>query len=113
MKLRISGDSIRLRLSRSEVARFVASGEVEDSVHFGGGGELTYRLQAAASAEQPRATFDNGHIAVIVPQTDAQKWATTDQVGIEGDGIVVEKDFQCMHGDKERDADAFPNPMAN
>lgn len=113
MKLRISGDSVRLRLTRSEVARFAASGEVEDAVHFGGGSKLTYALQATDSVEQPRASFSDGRIAVVVSKADAQKWATTDQVGIEGDGIVVEKDFQCMHGDKERDADAYPNPLAN
>ena len=113
MKLRINGDSIRLRLARGEVARFAASGEVEDAIHFGGGSMLKYALQVGDSVEQPRATFSDGKILVVVSKADAQKWATTDQVGIEGDKIAVEKDFQCMHGDKERDADAYPNPMAN
>jgi hypothetical protein len=26
--------------------------------------------------------------------------------------ILVEKDFQCLHGDAETNADAFPNPLA-
>jgi hypothetical protein len=25
--------------------------------------------------------------------------------------ILIEKDFQCLHGDDARDPDAFPNPL--
>jgi hypothetical protein len=49
------------------------------------------------------------------------KWASTDQVGIEGRQpvdnetslqILIEKDFACIDGTDEENADTFPNPLA-
>ena len=37
MKLRIKGNSIRLRLLRSEVERFTANGKISEEVRFGPG----------------------------------------------------------------------------
>jgi hypothetical protein len=46
MKLRIQGNSIRLRVSRSELAAFVETGRLEETVYFGPQVEtsLTYAL---------------------------------------------------------------------
>ena len=46
MKLRLQGNSLRLRLTRSEVMYLCEAGMVEESVDFGIGTGLIYRIQS-------------------------------------------------------------------
>jgi hypothetical protein len=55
MKLRLQGNSVRLRLTRSEVERLRDTGIVEESVDFGGGEVLAYRLQSRPELGPVRA----------------------------------------------------------
>jgi len=110
MKLRFYEGGLRLRLSRSEVARMAESGCVEDAVTFAPGQRLEYAIEAAAVPELS-ASFDNGRICVRVPTAAARRWIETDQTGIEASKILIEKDFQCMHPASENDTDGFPNPL--
>ena len=119
MKLRIKGNSIRLRLLRSEVERFSADGRISDVLQFGAS-ELRYSLVNSNDADAIRARFDGNDIAVDVPAAIAKDWAEGDAVGIEAEqpldegslSILVEKDFECIDrpDDPDRD-DAFPNPQ--
>ncbi len=114
MKLRIQGSSLRLRLTQSEVARFAEAGRVEDAVEFAPNVRLTYALERSSETHSPRALYQHGSLRVQIPPAEADNWANTDRVGIsggEGIRIAVEKDFKCMHGDSEEDADAYPNPL--
>jgi hypothetical protein len=122
MKLRILGDTVRLRLSRSEVERMLEDGRVEQAVHFGveAGQTLRYALVADAEVEAMCATFSDATITVYVPTSDVRRWATTDQVGMRmrqvmDDArvldVLVEKDFQCLEPRPGEEAyDGFPNP---
>ena len=49
MKLRIRGNTLRLRLSRSEVDLVGQGKEVEESTSFPGGGKLQYVLRQSPS----------------------------------------------------------------
>ena len=119
MKLRIKGNSIRLRLLRSEVERFAADGRISDEIRFGDRA-LRYSLVASDDAQATYARLEENEVAVVVPRNGAMEWASGDGIGIEteqaiGDGgtlsILVEKDFVCIDrlDDPDRD-DAFPNP---
>ena len=120
MKLRIKGNSIRLRLLRSEVEHFAAEGSISDAVHFGAQ-SLRYSLIASPSAEAIRSRFDNCEIVIEIPADEARFWAESESVSIaanqpigdENLSILVEKDFACLDrpDDPERE-DAFPNPAA-
>ena len=119
MKLRIRGDSIRLRLTQTEVARLAEEGRVEESTHFGPDERFTYAIAFGAESTLSARLSPRG-IEVTVPGEVARAWAASDSVGIEGarelgDGktlrILVEKDFACLtKRPHEDDADAFPNP---
>ena|SRR5271154_3229082 len=118
MKLRIHANSLRLRLNQSEVAQFSKTGFVEDSVQFAPGASFAYALESMSSLSAPQATYANGFLRIQVPRADATDWACSDRVGISGDqavepgkrlSILIEKDFQCVHGDQ--DPDAYPNPL--
>jgi hypothetical protein len=120
MKLRIRGDSLRLRLSQAEIVRLRDTGEVGDRIRFGDR-SLDYVL-VSADIEAPRASFDGDRIEVALPHAIARGWAESEQVSIEAeqalaDGAVlrllIEKDFKCLAPRAgEDDSDAFPNPDA-
>jgi len=120
MKLLISGNSLRLRLNQSEVAQFSKTGFVEDSIQFTPGASFAYSLESMSSVRAPQALYANGFLRVQVPRAESTNWACSDRVGISGDqplesgqrlSILIEKDFQCLHGDEARDPDAHPNPL--
>ena len=112
MKLRLHGDSLRLRLSQAEVARLAETGRVEDTLTFARGQTLSYSLETGSALA---AAFDGRRISIVIPVAAAKHWMENDEAGIEGASgpvkVLVEKDFQCLHSGDE-DADAFPNPMA-
>lgn len=116
MKLRIQDDILRLRLTRGEVEDLSRGLAVERTAHFPGGQALHYIVTGSAAAASPQATYSGDAIRVSLPETRIKAWATSDEVGIEGqDGptrILVEKDFQCLHPDAPAEPDAFPNPLS-
>ncbi len=114
MKLRFQNDSMRLRLSQSEVARLKETGRVENTVAIAPGQALVYSIETAPVGSVA-ATLEGGRIRIVVPVAAAHEWIDSDQTGIEGVSsslqILVEKDFQCLHKSSPSDADAFPNPL--
>jgi hypothetical protein len=122
MKLRIRGDSIRLRVTQTEVAALVKGGVVEESTGFGPNACLVYALTSGGTSSVG-ATLSGSRIEVSVPTDVARTWASGDSVAIEGtqdigEGrtlrILVEKDFACLtQRAHEDDTDAFPNPNAS
>lgn len=119
MKLRIKGNSLRLRVSPTELERIAAQGWVEDSVRFAADTALSYRLEVGAGGGLA-AALEAGRIRVTVPRAAVERWRRDDEVAIGGEqalpdgetlNILIEKDFECLKprpGDA--DADTFPNP---
>ena len=123
MKLRVRGNSVRLRLTRSEVARFAELGSVEERVEFGlePHQQLVYALQSLPEIAETKAAFESNRLTVFVPKNKAEQWAQTNQVGIETEQILsegkqlrilIEKDFACLEErPAEDESDAFPHPL--
>jgi hypothetical protein len=89
MKLRIQGNSLRFRLTRSEVAKLHDDGVIAETTHFGVGHSLTYRLRKGTDAVDVRAELADGVITVSAPTAAVHQWATSDQVGIAArDGVL-------------------------
>jgi hypothetical protein len=124
MKLRIRGNSLRLRLTRAEVDGLAKDGRVEDAIAFGPGPaeRLVYAVVLGAT-DTVTAAWSAGVITVVLPEGVARDWAASERVGIEHDQvlgaagalrIVVEKDFACLAPrEGEGDEEAFPNPNAS
>ena len=115
MKLRLRGNSVRLRLTRSEVGRLRDTGLVQESVEFGGGERLVYRLQSQPDPDVARAGFKHGGVTVSISVEAAQAWADSDEVGIYAQSgalrISIEKDFRCLTRPlDEQERDAYPHP---
>jgi hypothetical protein len=113
MKLRLQGNSLRLRLTRSEVARLQDHGTVEESTSFRFDGSLTYRIESCPGLESINADFSGGVITVRIPAGMVPSWTAGDEVGLYGEdgslGIAIEKDFRCLTR-AEVEPDAYPHP---
>ncbi len=119
MKLRIRGNSIRLRLTRTEIANFGKGGFLEEKTDFGNGTLLRYRLQKKSGIETLEADFSDNRITVYVPESIAAEWTGTDTVGFENKWLtpgghslflLIEKDFACLDHTTEDQSDNYPNP---
>ncbi len=121
MKLRVRGDTIRLRLKRGEVDRIAAGISIVEETHFPDS-VLTYRLEVSENSEFS-ASLNNGTLVVSLPKSKALDWAGTDEVSlyaeqkVSGAGplsLLIEKDFRCIepghHRDCKDDEDTFPHP---
>jgi hypothetical protein len=117
MKLRIQGNSLRFRLTQTEVACLHDSGRVEAAVRFPAGRDLRYAIECSPDAAEVSVDYACNSISVLLPRAVATAWAESSQVSIVGSRhlsvqVLVEKDFQCLHKPAERDPDAYANPLA-
>jgi len=120
MKIRIKSNSIRLRLTKTEVDNFAANGFVEEKTEFGNNYFL-YRVESSAYHPELAAAYQGNIITVFIPTAIAQNWTSTDLVGFENKMdisnnkqlfLLVEKDFVCLDNTFEDQSDNFPNPNA-
>lgn len=125
MKLRIRGNSLRLRLLRGEVEQLAATGRVTETIQFGltPAGQLTYALESQDDAQTIGADFANNKITVAIPVSMARNWVETELITLKGEQtiengasenvlkILIEKDFLCLdRRNDSNDSDAFPHP---
>jgi len=120
MKLRIQGDSLRLRIAPSEMKRLLSEGRIEETIHFAADETacLTYALEQSATASEPCVRYAPGEVTVLVPASRARQWAEGERVGVYGTvnlksgrlELAVEKDWACLDKDAAENEDTFPNP---
>lgn len=119
MKIRIKGNSIRYRLTKTEIARFGKNGYLEEKTEFLNGAEFYYCLERRPGMDELQASFENNRITVFVPEHTAAEWTTTEIVGYDtkiqlGEGkellLLIEKDFVCLDHTMEDQSDNYPNP---
>lgn len=119
MKLRIRGNSLRIRLTKSEVDTFGKKGYLEEQTSFLNG-TLTYAIQSYDGSQMSATIFGN-KITMQIPLAIAQEWTTTNKVGFEHtlplpDGaslyLLLEKDFKCLDENITEDqSDSYDNPL--
>jgi hypothetical protein len=87
MKVRIKGDSLRLRLSRSEVARLLEGDRLRKTIHFApeACARFAYALQQDSLVDRPTVQYTENRVAILIPADQANVWRTTDQVGVAED----------------------------
>jgi Family of unknown function (DUF7009) len=123
VKVRIKGNSLRLRIPRSELEKLVRHGRIEETISFGPdeGARQIWALEHSASLNAATVRFAPPEIAVAFPSSEVERWAPGEEVGIYASidlgsngtlDLIVEKDFACLHGSADENRDAFPNPYA-
>ena len=118
MKVRIKGNSVRMRLSKSEVEAFAKEGYVEERTEFVNS-TLIYSVKTT-DAETLSADYTSGALTLFIPSNLLRKWAFTNLVGLNynmpiNNGkylfILLEKDFKCIDDEVTEDqSDYFENP---
>lgn len=119
----MKNNSLRLRLTQTETARFAETGRIEESIEFGlePCQKFAYALESNSEIKVLRATIENNRITISIPKTLADEWTRTAQIGIEAEQkisdektlrLLIEKDFACLEPRSgEDDRDAFPHPL--
>jgi hypothetical protein len=114
MKIRIKSNSVRYRLTRTDIAQLTETGFLKDKVDFGNQ-QLIYALQIT-NDDNLSASFINNTITVQMPKNMIDEMANTDRVGFENHGetlhLLIEKDFICLDNVAEDQSDNYPNPLA-
>jgi hypothetical protein len=115
MKIRIKGNSLRYRLTKSDIEHFSKVGYIEETIYFGSQ-KLIYALQRYQEDELT-ADFNGQQIVLYVPGYMANEWTTTDRVGFENNNgalyLLIEKDFKCLDNVEEDQSDNYPNPLSS
>ncbi len=122
MKLRVRDNSIRLRLTRSEVELVRNDGLVRGRVPFAGRNNFDYVLESSPATVNPEAHISNNVLTVRIPEAEIISWSESNEVSISAsqilDGgdqlnILVEKDFACLAPrEGEDETDMYPHPEA-
>lgn len=114
MKLRVKGNSIRVRLTKTEVDKICSGTTLEESTIFGED-IFKYELKQSKAVNELSAAFKSGTITIFLPASLIQNWNSNDTVGFDAttkDGlyILVEKDFKCLDETTEDQSDNYENP---
>jgi hypothetical protein len=114
MKIRIKGNSLRYRLTKSDIATLAKNNYLQEQTNFVGR-TLIYAIQET-TAEILSADFIGDTITLFLPKTMITELVETDKVGF-GDKtgavqLLVEKDFTCLDEVEEDQSDNYPNPLA-
>ena len=120
MKLRIRGNTVRIRVSQTEMAEITEVGLAQDSAEFGPDARLSFRVEVEPEGAI-RASYEGDCVTVTLPRAAIDRWQRPDEVAIEGEQplaegrslkILVEKDFACLapREGEEDGGDLFPNP---
>jgi hypothetical protein len=108
MKLRIQGNSLRLRLSEAEVQQFAQTGRVAEAVAFGPGPDQTlqYVLAQREGLAAITVEYSGNTVTVCIPEVVAAAWIGNVAAGLSGSvdngtekglKILVEQDQHCSH----------------
>ena len=120
MKIRILGNTIRLRLKMHEVEAIRETGVIEEVLAFGPDDSDQLRFQVRTGENAFAIEQQGMSVRIIVPQSVIGTWTSTEQVGFDhtittskGSDIyvLIEKDFACLDGEREEEAGSYPNPM--
>ena len=124
MKLRIHGQSIRVRVDRRDLEQLLHEGRVTDEAAFGDEPDrcISCLLEIAGPPDSlPSVDYHRGRFVIQLGRDTANDWRNSDQVGFkttrdEGGRMIrltLEKDFACLDravGEEREDAYAFLNP---
>lgn len=118
MKIRIKGDSIRLRLTKTDVQNLKKYGIVEESTIIGAQEIFKYSLVLNQDISSIAAEFRANKITVFLSQKETQILTETNEITVEGfqnNGkdkglfLLVEKDLQCLDTTSEDQSDMYEN----
>jgi len=116
MKLRLTKNSIRIRVRKSELSILSEKELIEESISFPTKTTFNFGLKTSVDSLNVSASMANNNLKVFIPKQIANNWINSNEVGIEtytdleGEEqlhILIEKDFPCKDRPKEDKSDTF------
>lgn len=115
MKIRVKANSLRYRLTRSEVAQLHSEGYLQEVTELIPQ-SFIYAVQVT-SGNTVSAEYTANQIILKLPRQMIDELALTDTVGFDGQSgkvhLLIEKDFVCIDNTTEDQSDNYPNPSLN
>lgn len=112
MKIRIKDNSIRFRLTQSEVSELGQNGIISSFTEFVDR-PFIYAIERTDDNLLSAAFIEN-KIVMKMPAAMVEELVSTDIVGFDGQAglvkLLVEKDFVCIDNTMEDQSDNYPNP---
>lgn len=114
MKIRIKGNSIRLRLTKTDVETLKQKGLVEEKTIVNTEEIFSYALIISEEVTQISASFIDNKITVFLSQQEAKILTETEEITVQGSQenglfLLVEKDLQCLDTTSEDQSDMYEN----
>ena len=117
MKIRIRENTLRIRITQSELKQIAVGELVFSTIKFPGGTKLSYGLYPSVK-ESTSIRYQQNNIEIELGQLDQATLRDEQSVGIQsvhqaGEHtleLLIEKDFSCLHLRAKEDYDTFPNP---
>ncbi|WP_394971016.1 DUF7009 family protein [uncultured Croceitalea sp.] len=118
MKIRIKGNSVRFRLTKTEVQALCEKGIAREKTTFNES-NFVYAVKVSDKYDNLHASFLNLGIILFIPPSLLSDWHLNDQVGFyhtqtleygQQLELKLEKDFVCMDETVEDQSDNYPNP---
>ena len=120
LKLRIKANSLRLRMTPSEMTRLLETGRIHETIHFPSHESacLTYAVEHRPDTPVLTVRYSPNEVVVVLSSAQARRWAETADIGIYGETpthggtlqLAVEKDFACLDKSDAENVDTFPHP---
>lgn len=119
MKIRIKENSVRFRLTPTEVKKFCEESYIEKTTQFSST-TFVYAVKQFP-IDNLQVDFSDNTITLKVPESFAKDWNANEVVGLDYteervDGssfyLLLEKDFACLDNTHEDQTDKYPNPKA-
>lgn len=107
MKLRVKGNVLEFRVSRSEMSRLSESGYLEETIYLlrDGTSKVVYGLGTEFSSQSARLEYELSEILIVFPSDAVRKWAESDRTGmyaaidLGARGVLeafLEKDYELL-----------------
>ncbi|MEM6726772.1 MAG: hypothetical protein AAF598_22230 [Bacteroidota bacterium] len=115
MKIRCTTNSIRLRLRKSDIQELESNHHIQETLQISPDTKFHFELAIAKGIPHPNVHQKDDHMTVYLPESAANQWIHSNQVGIEyykpvADSklqILIEKDFPCLDRENEDKSDTF------
>jgi len=113
MKIRIKGNSVRFRLTKSDLAKLDSQRAIIETTEFMSNTFL-YEIHVA-DFDALAADLVDCHMILQLPRLMLNELIESDKVGFTGHSglvtLLIEKDFTCLDNVEEDQSDNFPNPL--
>ncbi len=120
MKIRIRNNSVRFRLTKSEVSKLSSTGSIQ-SVTDLSNKSFIYAVNSKNDIEEMSVALEANGIILNIPDKFLADWAINDKMGFYGEQLnksgsttklVLEKDFVCLDATAEDQSDNYENPKS-